>query len=352
MPWAARPTPAGLELAVVADPKLAASDSPKLWDGIPGVLPGLDAVPTLPSVEEAVGRGLTVAVPKRGRGNGELGRLQELAAPFRTAEQLAALNARPRAPAESFRFAVIGDAEPGRFWWSRRLFNMPNVFWGLLKKADESAPDFILQLGDMVSRGTIGRFASFFRLLSYAAPKAPLLTVIGNHDRHKPHGVSNDAVYRASFGSTDYLFDRGGWRFVVLDSSAGRVTKDQLTWLRTALEPGRRAVVFTHIPPAPLGQWTDYGKLKGVGGFWEGSKEFMSLMSERRVERVYMGHVHGLGAAVVGGVRYVLTGGGGSPLFPGAIPRPARVHHWLEVSVGPDGLHETVHMASGLSFRL
>jgi hypothetical protein len=49
-------------------------------------------------------------------------------------------------------------------------------------------------------------------------------------------------------------------------------------------------------------------------------------------------------------VRYVLTGGGGSPLYPG--PVKERFHHFLTVDDGPDGLVETVHRSDGTSFVL
>jgi hypothetical protein len=113
------------------------------------------------------------------------------------------------------------------------------------------------------------------------------------------------------------------------------------------LVKGKPTVVFTHMPPAPLGEWTDFGR-KGAGGFREGSDAFMRLMSERGVSRVYVGHVHAFGVLDRGGVRYVLTGGGGSPLYPG--PVKDRFHHFLSVEAGPSGLVETVHRADGSSF--
>ena len=276
--------------------------------------------------------------------------VRRLAEPFRTRTQLTKLAQTPRPAGASYRFAVIGDAEPGRFWFWRALFNRdPGVFWKQLAKADRAGADFVLQLGDMVSRGVLRNFRVFFENLRAAAPRTPYLTMIGNHDRRSPHGVSDSRVYRSLFGATSYAFERGGRRFVVLDNSAGRVTAGQLEWLRAVLTTDKPAVVFTHMPPAPLGEWTDFGR-KGSGGFREGADEFMSLMSERKVARVYMGHVHGLGVLVRGGVRYVLTGGGGSPLFPG--PVKDRFHHFLTVDDGPDGLVETVHRSDGTSFIL
>ena len=53
-----------------------------------------------------------------------------------------------------------------------------------------------------------------------------------------------------------------------------------MAWLDGVLEKGRPTVVFTHIPPAPLGEWTDFGR-KGAGGFRQGAAEFMRLLSAR-----------------------------------------------------------------------
>ncbi|PIR18529.1 MAG: hypothetical protein COV48_07030 [Elusimicrobia bacterium CG11_big_fil_rev_8_21_14_0_20_64_6] len=318
--------------------------------GTIGSLPWDGARRGLPSIEDSIGRGHLVVTPPQRSLPGDLGTLQKHARHWRTDEQLSKLAASPRAPGDSFRFAVIGDAEPGRFWFSRRLFNSPGVFWRLLARADRSGSDFIFQLGDMVSRGTVGNFWPFIRGLFSVGPRTPLLTAIGNHDRHKPHGVTNDRVYRATFGSPDYSFTRGGWRFINVDSSAGRITPAQLKWLEGELDPAVPTVVFTHIPPAPLSEWTDWGRLKGAGGFKEGSASFMKLMAANKVARVYMGHIHGLGVLERDGVKYVLTGGGGSPLYPGPVKR--RLHHWLSVEAGPEGLVETVHAADGSSFPL
>lgn len=338
-----------LDLGVIGSAEKLLDVERDMWDGkIPHVRHG--PMIAIPSIEEAVGRGHLVVAPPRKSPPGELGSLQRQARPWRTDEQLAKLAAAPRQAGETFRFAVIGDAEPGRFWIARKLFNKPGVFWRLLARADRSGADFILQLGDMVSRGTVASFRGFIRGLFASGARTPYLTAIGNHDRRKPHGVTDDRTYRAAFGSPDYSFARGGWRFVVVDSSAGRITASHLEWLSRQLSPDVPTVVFTHIPPAPLSEWTDWGSLKGAGGFKEGGEAFMKLMSENKVARVYMGHIHGLGVLERGGVKYVLTGGGGSPLFPGPVKR--RLHHWLSVEAGPDGLVETVHAHDGTSFTL
>lgn len=337
-----------LDTGLIGPPETILSVDRDIWDG---KVPHMNHGPmiSVPSVEEAVGMGHLVVMPPTKRAPGPLGALSRFARKWRTDEQLTKLAASPRS-GSTVRFAVIGDAEPGRFWISRTLFNTPGAFWRMLARADKSRPEFILQLGDMVSRGTVANFWNFLRDLFRAAPRSPYLTVIGNHDRHKPHGITNDRVYRAAFGSTDYAFDRGGRRFIVVDSSAGRLTQAQLGWLDGLLNPSAPTIVFTHIPPAPLSEWTDWGSFKGAGGFKEGAAEFMSLMAANKVQRVYMGHIHGLGRLERDGVTYVLTGGGGSPLFPGPVKQ--KLHHWLSIEAGPEGVRETVHADNGDSFPL
>jgi hypothetical protein len=348
---AAPPLPALAPEAAEAPAALAAAAPQARSAAVPAAAPGPANAPAEDSRANAA-RVWDGAGNERGGAPAvaDLETVRSLALPFRTQTQLAKLAQAPRPAGESYRFAVIGDAEPGRFWIWRKLFNRdPGAFWKLLPRADRAGADFIVQIGDMVSRGVLRNFRAFFEHLRAAAPRTPYLTVIGNHDRHRPHGITNSSVYRSLFGKTDYAFERGGRRFVVLDNSAGRVTPGQLEWLRSVLSADHPAVVFTHMPPAPLGEWTDFGR-KGSGGFRKGAEEFMSLMSERKVARVYVGHVHGLGVLERGGVRYVLTGGGGSPLYPG--PVKDKLFHYLTVDDGPGGLVETVHPARGAPFVL
>ena len=266
---------------------------------------------------------------------------------WRTRRQVDRLDAAPRRDDESFSFALIGDAEPGRFIWERLLFGRRGAFFSQLRRIARENADFILQLGDMVSRGLHSQYSGFLRQLDLnCPPDRPYLTVMGNHDRHWPHGRSDSIVYRSYFGRPNYYFDRGGARFVVVDSSLGRLTRSQLKWLELVLSTDKRKLVFTHMPPAGLWKWT----IGGLGGFTRGSFDFMDLMAAKGVDRVYMGHVHGLGRKSVDGVTYVLTGGGGSPLYPTLAPR--RCFHFLLVEVGPEGVKETVQQLDGGRFSL
>lgn len=276
--------------------------------------------------------------------------LAKLAAPFKTTLQLERLKRTPRRDGEPFSFAVLGDAEPGRFWIFRKLFNVPGVFQRQLAAVQEQPVDFSLQLGDMVSRGIMRNYLRFFKQLNDAEIRRPYLTVIGNHDRLSPHHRSNAKLYSATFGRTNYSFDHGGARFVCLDTSAHALTRHQLQWLDRVLDTPTVKIVFTHIPPACLRRWTDFGSSRGIGGFKPGAAEFTEIVSRRRVARVYLGHIHGFGVQDFGGVRYVLTGGGGSPLFPSGVND--KFHHFIVADVVDGAVRETVHTLERGSFEI
>ncbi|OGR90597.1 MAG: hypothetical protein A2V88_02385 [Elusimicrobia bacterium RBG_16_66_12] len=285
--------------------------------------------------------------------------------------QLAKLGASDKA---RFAFGVIGDAERGRFAWERVFSPGRRAFEEQLASLQGASPDFIFQLGDFVSEGEVDEYRGHLAVLDKSA-RLPLLRCVGNHDRSRPNGDADKALYDAVFGPRDYFFDRGGWRFVSLDSSDRKVTSAQLAWLAKALDTPKRKVVFTHVPPAyiksitplaevgELEQWSTRAKeaaaQKGALGdfftnyFEDGSAEFESLVSSRGVAAVYMGHIHAFWAADFKGVRYVISGGGGSPLYPLPPGYPKkRFAHFLSVEASPTGLVETVHPYKGAPFVL
>ena len=268
-----------------------------------------------------------------------------MAARFRTERQLRRLSRLPTSTADTVSFGVIGDAEPSRFWIYRKLFNREGVFHDQMHAVQSLPLTFTVQLGDMVSKGNVANYEAFLRGLRRVWSGRPYLTVIGNHDRSRPNGKSHSTFYRGLFGRPNYCFDHPGVRFVVLDSSAKRLTKTQLRWLKLSLDVPGRKIVFTHMPPVQLSLWGGIGKIHELGGFIGGAKEFAEIVSAAKVSRVYMGHVHAFGVQDHGGVRYVLTGGGGSALFPSG--NDDSFHHFLTVEIGPTMIRDRVHSLDG-----
>lgn len=289
---------------------------------------------------------------------------RDLAAARRTwgnSVQIAKLSRANPSPKPGFTFAVIGDAEPGRFPW-QRPWAPPDGYRKQIRAIHATNADFIVQLGDFVSKGTIKNYRAYVDLLGTEL-SLPIMHVIGNHDRSKPNGKADKVLYRAVFGSeTDYFFDYNGWRFVTLDSSDYRVTAAQMDWLDRVLDTGLKTVVSMHIVPAYL-----KGKIYSIGPnknreneklipkayFDQGSVRFGEVVKRRAVARVYMGHIHAFGIAEHEGIRYVLTGGGGSPLYPLPPGYPKRKKaHYLLVEADGTGLRETVYELDGTVFPI
>jgi len=285
--------------------------------------------------------------------------------------QLAKLGASGK---ETFSFAVIGDAERGRYPWERVFSPGRHAFENQLRALQAASPDFVFQLGDFVSEGEAEDYRDHVAVLD-AQARVPLLRCVGNHDRSRPNGEADKALYDAVFGTRDYFFDRGDWRFVSLDSSDRGVTPAQLAWLDKVLETPKRKVVFTHVPPSyikSLPPLAEVGALEGWSAdekeaaaqknalsdlftnyFKDGSAEFEALVSSHGVAAVFMGHIHAFWAADFKGVRYIISGGGGSPLYPLPPGYPKkRFAHFLSVEASPAGLVETVHPYKGAPFVL
>lgn len=286
--------------------------------------------------------------------------------------QLARLSSRPAG--ETFTFAVIGDAERGRFWWERIFSPGKFAFVEQWRAAQAGPADFVLQLGDFVSEGDAEHYAEGVALLD-AELRKPFLISVGNHDRSRPNGDADKRFYEAVFGPRDYFFDHGGWRFVALDTSDRKLTAAQLVWLAQVLSAPGPKVIYTHVPPAYIKKekpLPEVGALeefsvnaeeaeaqKGylsdfvTNYFKDGDEEFERLVLAGGVKAVYMGHIHAFWAANRGGVRYVISGGGGSPLYPLPPGFPKKKFaHILQVQAGPAGLVETVVPWKGTPFVL
>ncbi len=221
-------------------------------------------------------------------------------------------------PKTSFTFAVIGDSEGGRFPW-QRPWAPKDGFLRQIRAIQAHQVDLIFQLGDSVGKGTVKNYRAYLSLLKKEL-HLPLFHLIGNHDRSDPNSDKADKT----------------------------------------LDTPLKTLLFTHVPPAYLKGRLRSAAPKGVsqkrilapGYFEEGSARFGEIVSQRGVVRVYMGHIHAFGIADHGGVRYVLSGGGGSPLYPLPGHPRRRKAHYIIVQAGPEGLSETVHELDGTVFPI
>jgi hypothetical protein len=143
---------------------------------------------------------------------------------------------------------------------------------------------------------------------------------VGNHDRHGRNRGAD--AYRRYFSlpadtpdpERYYAMSYGNARFFILDSNEHSFAlTDQTAWLEKELkratgEPGilHRFVVMHH-PPFSTSLH---------GGHEELREMWTPLFEKYGVEAVFSGHDHTYEHAERNGIHYVVSGGGGAPLYP------------------------------------
>ena len=207
-----------------------------------------------------------------------------------------------------FSFVVVGDTGA----WPDPTAD--GIFGQLLTQvaALRPAPVFLANLGDFAGPGTPDRHRHYLRLVS--ALPFPDVCVVGNHDLDDPGGRR---AWAAAHGPADYTFAYGHTRFVALDAPPretpeGTVGPSAATLdfldrtLTAAAEPHR--VVLLHPPPrfgdrlAPHPEW----------GFSVGERDFLDLVRRHRVTLVCSAHALLFDQHVHEGIRFVVSGGGGT----------------------------------------
>jgi acid phosphatase type 7 len=248
----------------------------------------------------------------------------------------------PVAPAP-LRLAVYGDVRGGHEVHS-------SIAMAMLREA----PDMVVATGDLVVRGTDeGDWQRFFAVSGELLARVPYYPAVGNHDL----GRSGDELRRMNEifalwpGPDDrpewghwYSFTIRGVHFVMLDSNAYE-HEVQRAWLERDLTQARQRGVeiifaFTHAGPYSRGVH---------GNHAYAIANYVPILVRHRVTTLFSGHDHIYQRGTVDGLSYVVTGGGGAPLYPvrcGVAGRPrcsqrdgmkavASEHHYVMTTVFP-----------------
>jgi calcineurin-like phosphoesterase family protein len=253
-------------------------------------------------------------------------------------------------PGATVRFVVAGDSGAWPDPTADGIFSQLVAQIGAL----DPAPAFFAQLGDFAGPGTPERHEHYLRLVE--ALTVPNLCVVGNHDLDDPGGLE---TFTAVHGPASFTFACGHTRFVGLRAAPGVVgevdvdtaggaegpREEELAFLQSALaaaaEPNR--VVLMHMPPHLDGHYAPHSDW----GFERREAEFLAILREHRVGLVCCAHGLAFDTVVRDGVRFVMSGGGGTGLcshFRGICTagdgRPedrGALFHAVELAVSEDG---------------
>ena len=185
-------------------------------------------------------------------------------------------------------------------------------------------PDMIIFTGDIASnsRNYIHylQHTIFERKLWNMAEYYP---VRGNHE-------STYWLYDAFFDLPDnksyYSFDRMGMHFIVLDcwNVYKPLEEKQMQWLKEDLEKNKNKPISVamHVPLFTSGKYEPYHE-----------PDLLALFDKYNVLFVFSAHVHSYERSLYKGTNYIVTAGGGAPLYPVTRDNPYKVvrenvHHY------------------------
>jgi acid phosphatase type 7 len=215
------------------------------------------------------------------------------------------------------------------------------VIDAVLKYAD---PHLSIHTGDLVADGAdTAQWPIFFEVEKELMRRAAYYPVLGNHER-------NNYKYYDFFEVTSpyYSFDWGQVHFTVLNTDLGnfslstaereRFWDEQRRWLIDDLRRAEKAqfrVVVMHHPP-----FTGVARRQGSGGNVL-ARTLVPVFEQHKVHFVFSGHDHNYQHHEFGGVKYIVTGGGGAPLYPvdgpieGITKKLVSTEHFVRLLISP-----------------
>jgi hypothetical protein len=264
-----------------------------------------------------------------------------------------------------FRFLVFGDTRSDEVAHQKQVYAM----------ALEQGVRFFINTGDLVADGEVqSDWDTFFTVEHPLISHVPLFPIIGNHDEvdgeyalYKSNFVmqSNspapEAYYSFTYGNSFFLMLDGHvhvdpWFVCVLQ---GKLYEDcfkagQLNWLKQQLQAASANPLIEHIFVAIHSG--PYSSKQGRTGNAQ-MRDLLPLFKTHGVTLILSGHDHYYERGVSGnGIPYVITGGGGAPLYtvdtPSLDPHTVifndSVYHYLVIDVQGTLISAKVKTADGI----
>ena len=244
-----------------------------------------------------------------------------------------------RTPAQDspLTFMVLGDTRTGHAAHQSVVDKMLEL----------GPPPFYLHTGDFVDYGSdMSQWDTFLDIEHDLMRASTLYPAMGNHEMNHPNYF--DVLHPPG---PWYSFDRGDAHFICLQVDGyGHYTpgQPQYEWLvsdlTSTLKPWK--FVFFHIPPYSSGGW---------GSDLNVRQTLCPLFEQYGVTIVFNGHDHDYERSVANGVTYIVTGGGGAPLYQKVHDNPASVrfasaHHFVQITLSGDTLHGVAIKSDGTEF--
>lgn len=250
----------------------------------------------------------------------------------------------PPTGAAPYHFVVFGDTRT-------RHDVARSVIQAILKNG---VPDFVLHSGDMVADGNnTALWPIFFDIEKDLLRQAPIFPALGNHERD-----CRNFYDFFQMTAPYYSFNWGNGHFIVLDSDLANAapTKigrdafwtEQTRWLEADLEASQNAefrFVLAHHPP-----FTAVAHRQGAN---PQMTALTPMFEKYHVTAAFFGHDHNYQRYLKNGIQYIVSGGGGAPLYDvgnpdkSIIQKAVSVENFVAVSVDGKKIHMDAYAVDG-----
>jgi MYXO-CTERM domain-containing protein len=225
----------------------------------------------------------------------------------------------------------------------------------VVRAMKQSPADFLVHTGDFVdSGGSAQNWQTFFDIETPLLRDRCVFACIGNHEIFEDRAAANYTRFFTTPSATParlyYSFRWSNTRFFMLNAFDDWTNGEQRAWLdaemkRAESEKGLAwRVLVTHHGLWSSGPHGASPRLAVAG--------VADLLASRKVDLVFSGHDHIYERGDASGVRYVVSGGGGAPLYRQEKPLPSTrkfeaTYHFVEVKVGSDHVQLVAKRADG-----
>ncbi len=260
---------------------------------------------------------------------------------------------------QPFHFTVLGDTRTRHDFHQR-----------IVDRMIQEDPLFVVNTGDLVSRGNhMEDWEHFFRINEQLTRHVPYFPVLGNHEQNSDNYYDffslpgNESYYFFSVGDAlfvildmdgpDYdapLYLEGAQREAFWNKVSRKYFEEEKEWLENILALHEDAgYIFVFFHPT----WYSIKSSRVADA--ELRREFWGDIFERKgVTAVLNGHDHYYHHAEHGGTHYIVTAGGGAPLYDTDAIQPEtvkykKIEHFMRIDVG---LTETTMKAIDINGEL
>lgn len=194
-------------------------------------------------------------------------------------------------------------------------------------------PAVVFHTGDLVNNGTdADLWVIFNNITATMRAQAEFFPALGNHEYQAQLYFDN---FELPNNEQWYSLDRNGVHFIILNSCVETDTASaQYRWLEDDLAAVADSIHFIaavfHHPPFSTGRHA--GDEQGLRETW------VPLFERYGVDIVLNGHDHSYERSLCNGIYYIVTGGGGAPLYDQTQQDPCsqlylKTYHFCKLSV-------------------